>query len=117
MQQIERADILRVGMESTGTNVSFPIILTTSSSGRYGSLIPFSLDRGERSSLLPSIGVGMATFMAQLCLTRRLVLDFPCSSQMINSMLPIAEMLYDIRCWRDQLDFDVLARCCPEGQR
>ena len=35
------------------------------------------------AGLLPAIGVGVAAFSAQLCLTRQIVIDFPCSQEMV----------------------------------
>ena len=62
MQQIERADILRVGMDPLAANVSFPYHIDDQFIGAVRVTYPFSLDR-EDLSLLPSIGVGIATFM------------------------------------------------------
>jgi len=101
MQQIERADILHVGLEFTDTEIRFPYRIDDRFGGGVRVKYPFTLGE-EAVGLLPSIGVGMAAFLAQLCLTRQLVLDFPCSRNIVEGMLPIMEMLYDIRCWRDQ---------------
>jgi hypothetical protein len=103
MQEIEGAGILRVGLQSAGTKVYFPYHIDDQFSGVLSVSYPFSLD--ERAlRLLPPIGVGVAAFLAQLCLARRLVLEFPSSPEMVEGILPVMEMLYDIRCWRDQLE-------------
>ena len=98
MQQINRANVLQVSLESTGPEVRFPYRIDDQLSGVLRISYPFTLDE-EAVSWLPSVGVGVAAFLAQLCLTHQLVIDFPCSQEMVEGMLPIMEMLYDIRCW------------------
>jgi 7-cyano-7-deazaguanine synthase in queuosine biosynthesis len=64
---------------------------------------PFHLNDADLSSL-PAIGLGVGIFIGQLCLAREIHLGFDVSHAMINSIAPLAEMLYDAHCWNDGLD-------------
>lgn len=103
MRRIDRADVLHVGLEFAETQVRFPYRIDDQFSGVLRITYPFALDE-ETAGLLPAIGIGVAAFLAQLCLAHQIVIDFPCSQEMVEGMRPIMEMLYDIRCWRDQLE-------------
>jgi len=62
---------------------------------------PFSLDDID-SGMMNPIALGVAVFVGQLCLARRIALDFATSNHMIDLIGPLASMLYDIRCWKDK---------------
>jgi 7-cyano-7-deazaguanine synthase in queuosine biosynthesis len=52
---------------------------------------------------LPAISVGVATFLGQLCLAPVIDIDVPAAPGLIEAITPIAEMLYDVRRWKDDL--------------
>jgi hypothetical protein len=101
MDRIKRAHVLRIGLEASGARLAFPYEIDNEFRGSLQVTYPFPLGR-RNSALLSPIGVGIAAFTAQLCLAEQVILDFPCTQEMVDAMLPILQMLYDIRCWRDQ---------------
>lgn len=64
---------------------------------------PFQLDAGDHA-LMPAIGLVVAVFLGQLCRARTLRTSFVVTSTMVEAIRPLAEMLYDIRCWKDGVD-------------
>ena len=64
---------------------------------------PFIVHKSERE-MLPSIGLGVAVYLAQLCLVQEhITLDFPASASAVAAIQPLLEMLYDVRRWKDGL--------------
>lgn len=53
---------------------------------------------------LSLVGWIASIVLAKLCLAEEIILDFPISADMVKSGLPILELLYDARCYRDQID-------------
>lgn len=101
MQAIRRARVLQIGLVTSGAQATLPYQIDDEFCGSVTVTYPFALDAADMG-LMPPIGVGVAAFLAQLCLAETVVLDFPCTQDMVHAMMPIIEMLYDIRCWRDQ---------------
>lgn len=62
---------------------------------------PFPLD--EAAPLLPAVGAGVAVYLGQLTLAERIELGFGIGPDAIAALAPLAEMLYDIRRWKDEL--------------
>jgi 7-cyano-7-deazaguanine synthase in queuosine biosynthesis len=114
MGQIRPANVLRLRINHTDAEVRFSYHIDNRFSGDLKVVFPFVLDV-EAASLLSPIGVGIATFLAQLCLARRIVLEFPCSLEQVQAMLPLTEMLYDVRCWKDRIDLLPLPEFVVEG--
>lgn len=64
---------------------------------------PFELTAVDRATV-GAIGLAVGVFLGQLCCARRIRLRFAVSPAMIEQIMPLAEMLYDIRCWKDDVD-------------
>ncbi|MDG4595146.1 MAG: hypothetical protein P9F75_05565 [Candidatus Contendobacter sp.] len=75
--------------------------------GRFVDLLsityPFDLTATDHVAL-GAMGLAVSIFLGQLCRARRIHLGFSVSSSMIEQIMPLAEMLYDIRCWKDGID-------------
>lgn len=50
-----------------------------------------------------AIGLVAAVYLGQLCLAEELRLDFAVSEEAVRAVAPLADMLYDIRRWKDDL--------------
>lgn len=103
LRQIVPAEILQMGLEWQGNRVGFTYKIDDRFAGVLSATYPFDLNEQDRS-LLPAIALGAAVFVAQLCLPRKIHLDFPCSDSLVQRITPLLQMLYDIRCWKDRLD-------------
>ncbi len=57
---------------------------------------------------LALIGLITSFVLAKLCLADQIDLEFPISTEMVNSGLPLLELLYDARCYRDHIDLKPL---------
>lgn len=99
----EPARSLRLAIHREGPDVAFHYQVDDRFAGALRVAYPFALDDMDDRMLAP-IGVGVATFIGQLCLAREITLDFPASPAMTADILPLAEMLYDVRCWKDGRD-------------
>lgn len=97
------AERLRLDLRVEGARLIAEYDVDGQFTGQIRATYPFSLDAIDRDLTAP-IGVGLAVFLGQLCLARRIELDFPATPAMVEGMLPLAEMLYDIRCWKDERD-------------
>jgi 7-cyano-7-deazaguanine synthase in queuosine biosynthesis len=115
MYSFEPADTLRVGLDVSHSEIRLPYSIDDRFSGVLRVSYPFALDGGS-VSLLPPIALGVAAFLGQLCLAKRIILEFPSSSDMIQRILPIVEMLYDVRRWWDGLDLSPLPELVPVGE-
>jgi 7-cyano-7-deazaguanine synthase in queuosine biosynthesis len=98
-----RANRLALSLNHRANSAEFAYDIDDRWSGVIRASYPFLLDATD-VALLPAIGVGMALFIGQLCLAREIHLDFNASDEMVQSILPLAEMLYDVRCWKDGVD-------------
>lgn len=73
----------------------------------HGSLsvdYPFALDAADEE-MLPAIVAGVGVYLAQLCLAERVVLDRPVIDAVMTPLDRLAAMLYEVRCWKDDLPF------------
>ena len=55
------------------------------------------------AEILPELGLGVAVYLAQLCLARRVRLGFTVDEAAVDAIAPLADMLYEIRRWKDDL--------------
>jgi 7-cyano-7-deazaguanine synthase in queuosine biosynthesis len=94
---------LRVAVHAAGGTVRWEYRTDRSDHGQIEITYPFDLDSVGRS-LLPAISLGVATYLGQLCLAPNIELSFPVSLRMVELVEPLAQMLYDIRRWKDGLD-------------
>ena len=100
LQQAIPARVLTLGCHAGESQVEWTYDVDGRFQGPIRVEFPFALDAEDRR-LLNSIGVGIAIFLAQLCLARHIELDFSATPEMITLISPLAEMLYDVRCWKD----------------
>lgn len=93
---------LRLGYEIMGDTVAMSYTTTGGDRGsvtvRYG----FPLE-GPLRGAMPGIALVAAVYLGQLALAPRLEPDFPVDAAMVEDILPLASMLYDIRRWKDGL--------------
>lgn len=59
---------------------------------------------------LSLLGLITSIILAKLCLAEEIILDFPISGEMVKSGIPLLELLYDARCYRDRIDIRPLPR-------
>ena len=97
------ANRLRLSLNHRADSVEFIYNIDDRWSGVVRGSYPFSLDTTD-VAVLPAIGVGIAVFIGQLCMAREIQLDFGASGEMVQLIAPLAEMLYDVRCWKDGID-------------
>lgn len=55
------------------------------------------------AAMRPALGLGVAVYVAQLCLATRIRLNFAVARSAVDAIMPLAEMLYGIRRWKDEL--------------
>lgn len=70
--------------------------------------LPFDISLSRTQISL--IGLITSIVLGKLCLAEEIIIKFPISSEMVNSGLPLLELLYDARCYRDQVDLRPLPR-------
>jgi 7-cyano-7-deazaguanine synthase in queuosine biosynthesis len=77
----------------------------------------YETERGDRGTLTlrypfsdpaigavaPTIGLGVAAYLGQLCLAPRIELSFATPAGAVEDFRPLAQMLYDVRRWKDDL--------------
>lgn len=107
-------DELRVDLQSGEATVHFPYATSCGDEGAISVVFPFQLSDRD-VTVLPAIALGVATYLGQLCLARRIVLGFPASPEMLELMRPLAEMLYDVRRWKDGLPLSDPPEYLPQG--
>jgi 7-cyano-7-deazaguanine synthase in queuosine biosynthesis len=92
-------DVIVVGLEVGPWTLTFPYRYQQWA-GQVRVTYPMPIDLIGPAAA--GIGLGVATYLGQLCLAPRIRLTFPVTEAMAEAMTPIAEMLYDIRCWKDR---------------
>lgn len=102
VRRFPTASLLQVGLRhSAGSaKVDFPYEVDGVPGGVISVTYPMSL-RSTEAEMLPTMSLGVAVFLGQLCLARSIHLEVSCSRSAADAIGPIASMLYDIRCWKD----------------
>jgi len=97
------AATLRADVRVAGDRLLFDYDVDGLFKGTITTTYPFSIgDAGQ--GLISAAGLGLAVFVGQLCLAGRIELSFGVSDIAIARIRPLAEMLYDVRCWKDRRD-------------
>lgn len=80
----------------------------------------YRTERGDRGTLTlrypfsdpavgavaPTIGLGVAAYLGQLCLAPRIELSFATPADAVKDLQPLVQMLYDVRRWKDGVPLD-----------
>jgi hypothetical protein len=103
MGMLPRADCLRLSFHHEGRSLTFAYGVDDRFIGEIKVHYPFAFDDAEARHFGP-IGLGVAAFIGQLCLAKRIELDFALPTAALPAIAPIIEMLYDARCQRDRRD-------------
>jgi 7-cyano-7-deazaguanine synthase in queuosine biosynthesis len=85
-----------------GSVLAFPYTTDQGDSGAITARYPHALSADDEATV-PAIALGVATYLGQLCLAREIAVECAGSGDMAEAMTPIAEMLYDVRRWMDEL--------------
>lgn len=93
-------DTIVVGLEVDGHTITFPYQYREWA-GAVRVTYPDPMP--HLPAMAPALGLGMATYLGQLCLAARIRTTFRVSDAMALAMAPVAEMLYDVRRWKDGL--------------
>lgn len=107
MAPVKLAKVIEVGLEAEPTKIVFPYRIDDEFKDALEIELPFTLSPEEREVLLPPVALGAAVFLAQFCLARTIICRFPCNDDLVAAMLPIAELLYDVRCFKDSIPLEV----------
>lgn len=91
---------LRIGCVPAGREVSFPYEVDGGERGQVVASYPFELGPDD-VGMLGGIGYGVAIYLGSLTLAGRVVAGFPVAAELVEALVPVTEMLYDIRRWMD----------------
>lgn len=93
---------LKIGIEAFGHSLE---VHYTTDCGDDGALRVRYPDSVELPGVAATGAIGLATgiYLGQLCLAQLIELDFAIAPDAIADAMPLAEMLYDIRRWKDDL--------------
>lgn len=97
------ADRLRVGIgvSRDRRRLEFPWAADEDSSGTIIVTYPRMLS-DEVDAVLPFVTLGVGVYLAQLCLASTIEIDAGLAPEALTDIAPVAQMLYDIRCWKDR---------------
>ena len=93
---------LSVDLTTTPTGAVISYRSSNDDEGQISFDYGFNLSDEDKQMLQP-IALGAAVFLGQLSLARTIELGFPTDLGAVATLMPLAEMLYDVRCWKDKL--------------
>lgn len=95
-----RAARVRVFPSLRGRRLAFEYDVDERHRGALTVDYPFELDSATHNQV-PAIALAVGVFLGQLCLAEQVDVDAPVAREMLATIAPLTEMLYDIRCWKD----------------
>src|SRR5262245_59474167 len=98
---IDSVEVLDIAMEQC--HDGFVISYTTDNDDQGSVTVRYPAPVVTPGEILPELGLGVAVYLAQLCLTSRVRLDFAIDEAAVGAIAPLADMLYEIRRWKDEL--------------
>jgi len=104
MHAAKCAEVLKMTMGTDSGGITFPYEIDNAFSGELKIELPFELDPSD-NCVLPSLALAASVFLAQLCLARTIVSEFPCNEEMVGAIRPIVQLLYDVRCFKDRIPY------------
>lgn len=98
---VDRVELLDIVLDDDPKG--FGIGYTTSNGDTGHLTVRYPPSMAVPGAMKPALGLGAAVYVAQLCLAERVRLNFSLDRAAIPAIMPLADMLYAIRRWKDDL--------------